>query len=285
MNRRDWARKAVVSALRVRCAAGYKPWQPVPVIDLAEQLGVEVRFVDIPSLEGMYWKKSQPVVLIAAERPAGRQNFTCAHELGHHVFQHGNRIDEAFGVSAARTSEEYMADVFASILLMPKTAVLHAFHKRGQRPGSATPMQIFAVAGWLGVGYTTLIHHLHLGLDVLPTGEYRALLKVQPKELKQDIIGSNLDGEVVLVDESWVGARAVDVQVGDYVVCPLGTRVDGLALSTAQERDRTVQFRAAHPGISRIERGRTGWAAFVRVSRRYFVGRSIFRHLEEVSDD
>ena len=39
-------------------------------------------------------------------------------------------------------------------------------------------------------------------------------------------------------------------------------------------------FRARRPGLGKI-RNNEGWSAFVRVSRRAFVGRSIFRHLAE----
>ena len=42
-------------------------------------------------------------------------------------------------------------------------------------------------------------------------------------------------------------------------------------------------LRARQPGIGKLVNSST-WSAFVRVSRRGFVGRSLFRHLEEVDD-
>jgi len=77
----------------LRFSAGSRLRDAICVYDVAQSLGIEVRFVGIPSLEGMYWKKSPATILLGAERPAGRQSFTCAHELGHHIFNHGNKID------------------------------------------------------------------------------------------------------------------------------------------------------------------------------------------------
>src|SRR3989442_233526 len=62
--------------------------------DLAIKLQIKVCFTEAPSLEGMYSPDPRPAIILGAERPAGRRRFTCAHEIGHHVFQHGCRIDE-----------------------------------------------------------------------------------------------------------------------------------------------------------------------------------------------
>ena len=91
----DLAMQALIQATQVRQMAGLGPTDPVNIYDLAKQRGVEVRFVDIPSLEGMYLKLNQrPEIFISSHRPAGRQASTCGHELGHHEFKHGTQIDE-----------------------------------------------------------------------------------------------------------------------------------------------------------------------------------------------
>src|SRR5437762_13235377 len=92
--RKQLVMNAMAAALKVRRAAGITLWAPVCVYDLADQLEVEVRFVDIPSMEGMYYKNNLPAIFVSSLRPAGRQAFNCAHELGHHIFKHGSRIDK-----------------------------------------------------------------------------------------------------------------------------------------------------------------------------------------------
>ena len=74
----------MAEALRVRTRAGLGLEEAVCVYDLAEHLGIEVRFTDIPSMEGMYYLASEPSIILSSLRPPGRRVFTCAHELGHH---------------------------------------------------------------------------------------------------------------------------------------------------------------------------------------------------------
>ena len=54
IDKRSIARRAVAEALRFRQRAGINLHDPACVYDIAGQLGVEVRFIDIPSMEGMY---------------------------------------------------------------------------------------------------------------------------------------------------------------------------------------------------------------------------------------
>jgi Zn-dependent peptidase ImmA (M78 family) len=128
--RRSLVMDAADAALRVRQSAGLGMWTPMCVYDVAEKLGIEVRFVDISSMEGMYCKIATPLILVSSLRPSGRQAFTCAHELGHHIYKHGTRIDELVDRPTAKSRfdpEEFLADCFAGLLLMPKSAVSRAF--------------------------------------------------------------------------------------------------------------------------------------------------------------
>ena len=49
--------QAFAKALRMRRSADYGLDSAVCVYDLAQRLGIEVRFLAIPSMEGMYYKK------------------------------------------------------------------------------------------------------------------------------------------------------------------------------------------------------------------------------------
>ncbi len=282
--RQQRARAAVAAALHFRAISGSAPWQAVCPIELAHSAGIEVRFVDIPSLEGMYWKRSNPVILLGAERPPGRQAFTCAHELGHHHFQHGTKIDEVLDGGERldmRDQDEYVAEVFAGFLLMSKSAVDRAFAVRGIAPHNATTEQVFTVANSLGVGYRALIRHLQLSLQSISSSRAKELLRETPKAIRTAILAASADSDLVVVDEHWDPNRAIDLQVGDFAVLSAGATVEG-AVAAANPEDYRVVIRAVRPGIARAAHG--NWAAFLRVSRRRFVGRAAFRHLEDPDD-
>lgn len=279
-NRDGLARAAVTEALRLRVRHGRAGDQPVCPIDLALDEGVDVRFASIPSLEGMYMPQGREIV-IGSLRPCGRRAFTCAHELGHDAFGHGLRIDELLDGRAAtnrKDDTEFVADRFAAALLMPKLAVLQAFVVRGWQIGSCTAAQALAIAGLLGVGYTTLIGYLAGTLGVIDKPAAERLRKVAPKTIRAEILGTDSPGGMVVVDEFWRG-RPVDLEVGDHVVVPEGTSASGDLLEPARER----VFVAAAPGTARMERG--PWSVDVRVMRVDYTGLAVYRHLEEVDDD
>lgn len=284
LDRRAIARTAVAAALRVRRAAGYELEHAICVYDLAARLGVEVRFLDIPSMEGMYFNTSSPTIIISSLRPPGRQAFTCAHELAHHSQGETVRIDELVGqVSCSRpTTREFMADCFAGALLMPKMAVSRAFALRGWSARNCTPAQVFMVAGYFGVGYSTLIHHMRRALQILPGAHGEALLKVGPQKAQALLLGWETPDHVCVVDAHWVG-RAIDIEVGDSVLYLGDARVEGLCVEEAFVTKAGPIFHSVRPGVGRLNDS-SGWSAFVRVSRRDYVGRSLYRHWEEPAD-
>src|ERR1035441_5093023 len=105
-NRQALAKSAAMRALRIRADVHAKPWEAIDVFDVAQQLGVEVRFTRISSMEGMYVRQDAPVILLSSERPAGRQRFSCAHELGHHAFGDGSRVDELFDPNSGKVPQD-----------------------------------------------------------------------------------------------------------------------------------------------------------------------------------
>ena len=284
-DRRAIARQAMAAALRTRLSLGYGLEHAVCVYDLAKKLGVEVRFLDLPSMEGMYSSASGPTIIVSSLRPAGRRAFTCAHELGHHNRSDGVEIDELVEQwdKPRFDPKEFAADCFAGALLMPKMAVSRAFAVRGWSMERCTPEQAYMVAGYFGVGYTTLIHHLRGALQVLPATRAQALLKVSPRKAQSLLLGWQTSQTVVVVDSHWTG-RAVDVEVGDLIFVQEGAQADGECLEPSPDVEHGELFRAARPGIGRLEAGTTG-STFVRVSRRDYVGRALYRHWEEAADE
>ena len=69
--RKRLALRAMRTALRLRQKHQIPADQPCCAYDLAEKIGVEVRFADIPSAEGIY-SPGKPVIVVSALRPPVR---------------------------------------------------------------------------------------------------------------------------------------------------------------------------------------------------------------------
>src|SRR4051794_40666666 len=110
----------MLEAITVRSAAKLGHDGPLDVYDLSERLGLRVRFVGV-SMEGMYRRGRPPRILLSALRPQPRRIYTCAHEVGHHIFKHGSTIDELvedLSRAGPLSPGEALAQSFAGFLLM-----------------------------------------------------------------------------------------------------------------------------------------------------------------------
>jgi Zn-dependent peptidase ImmA (M78 family) len=271
--------RIVVSALRLRVALGHGVRAPVCPFDIAAAVGVRVHCFSTPSLEGLYRPGEPATIIVGAQRPFGRRNFTCAHELGHHVHGHGYQVDEVTDTRSGRrrAPEEYVADRFAAALLMPKLCVLDGFTCRGVDPSRPTPDTVAIVADELGVGYGTLIGYMAGTLSLLGEAEEKQLRSMTPKRRKEALVGAPTDGRLVLVDRHWRRAF-VDLEVGDILVVPSGGRVEGDCLLL---RDGCGTYEARRPGCTRVNLPGRDDALQARVSRRWFHGLARYRFLED----
>jgi hypothetical protein len=287
-SRRDLVRSAIGRALRVRQAANIPLWDAVCPFDLAEQRGVEVRFQALASFDGMRGGDSDgSTIVVSSLRPPGRKAFTCAHELGHEIFDHGVQFDELVGcrdTPRQNQPEEIVADAFAGFLLMPKSAVEYGLVVRGWDLATCDPREIYSLASWLGVGYTTLIWHLQCGLRILQANRADELRKVRLPRIRKEFLGRDCHGELVIVDSHWRG-RPLDIQVDDIALMPKGGRAEGTCIAAAPDAAGRIMVRGVTPGIGRLILEESDWSAFVRVSRRDYVGRNRYRHLEEIDDE
>lgn len=282
MERKKIIERALTAALQIRQKAQIPLTDAVCIFDFVERNGIdEVHFFSIPSLEEVYWKQARKII-VSSLRPPGRQFFNCAHGYGHHVFGHGNCIA---GVPSEENGarkydpKEFLVDCFAGFLMMPRSTVSHGFVARGWQPRTCTPLQAYAVACWLGVGYTTLIHHMRDVLTLTTRAHAEALLKVKPKQIRAELVGRETAENVIPVDARWTG-RPIDLEVGDLVILPPGTAFEGKCVDVVERRASGTVLRGVAPG----EDGRVssnGWAAFLRVARRGYHGRNLFRHRED----
>jgi Zn-dependent peptidase ImmA (M78 family) len=281
MNRRLLAAQAARQAALIRSSLKIGLADAICPFDVAQRLGLATRFLQAPSLEGLYFPEPRPTVVVGSERPSGRQRFTCAHEIGHHVFRHGICFDETAGLSS-NVQEEFLADQFSAALLMPKVAVDAAFFRRGVQIKDAAPAVVLEVSQDLGVGFSTLITHLEFALQALNSDTAGRLRRSSLPTIRKEIAGFGVPHELFVVNSAW-GARPLDMQVGDIATVPIGAAYQGTG--AAYEQSPIEHLKAIAPGLGQLTlRGRSEPIA-LRVSRRSFTGLARYRHLEECAND
>ncbi|MEK6627197.1 MAG: ImmA/IrrE family metallo-endopeptidase [Bdellovibrionota bacterium] len=278
----DLAREAVLAAARLRAEQGLSPSVGICPFDLSQELGVSARLVNYPSLEGMYSPSPRPAILVNAERPAGRRRYSCGHELGHHVFKHGFRLDELDDSNSSSSSpEEFLAQRFSAALLMPTLAVNSAFARRGWSPATAQPEHFFVIAQELGVGYTTLLFHQELNLQQLTKSRATGLRDISIPQIRSTVAGFSPQHDVFYVDDHWL-RESVDVEVGDVLIVPQGSLLDGdCATLASSPKPHAI---AVEPGTCFITLP-SNKKILLRVSRRNFIGLARHRFIAEVEDD
>lgn len=278
MNLSDY-RNAAKKALSVRKKASIPLNCAFCIFDLSEKFGVEVKFSDIKSFDGAFFKKSK-TILVSTYRPEVRIRFTCAHELGHYFFEHGDHFDELVEKvdSPEGRYEERLCDAFASFLLMPKTTVFHGFNNIKVKVNDAHSVDFFKISNWLGVGYTTIIKHLRFGLNAIDHNHYNRVIKVPLDEIKYEFTGLKLPGNLIVVDKNWI-ERPIDLQCGDFLLIDGKGRVEG-NFSKVESSKKNLWL-AEKTGLCRLKMESPDKSLIVRVRRKEYVGRAIFRNLEE----
>ena len=280
------AQKAMLKSIEIRTQLGFSLNSPICIYDLCDKLKVKVRFVDI-NMEGMYIKGEEPKILLSSLRPLSRRNFTCAHELGHHIFEHGSTVDELKeGVDESNTfsPDEFLVDTFAGFTFMPPLAVRKAFVSRGWNFASATPRQFFTIACSFGVGYETLIKHMTYTLKMVSHSQASLLLKSSPKAIRKDILGQTSTDPLIIADLQW-SLPILDAEVGSNLLLPSMAESAKDTITIQEELPLGRLFRANRPGLVRVYCPDSNWAIFVRISRFQFTGLSQYRHFEDVEDE
>lgn len=99
---------------------------PVDAVGIAQELGFEVKFADLPANQAgnTFPKAGRKIICINQNDDPYRQRFTMLHEVAHHVLdlpsKHGEVLPsyelERF---AGRPSEEKLCDAFAAACLVP----------------------------------------------------------------------------------------------------------------------------------------------------------------------
>ncbi|MGH7139882.1 MAG: ImmA/IrrE family metallo-endopeptidase [Pirellulales bacterium] len=283
-------REAARRGLQLRRSLSIPREHAVNVFDVASSIGIEVQFLDSPSLEGMFYRGPDPKVFLPSlkHRPRGRVAFSCAHELGHFDLGHGTRVDKYLGENEDRrrefSLEEAAADVFASTFLMPRPAVLARFSCRGWSLVRTTEVDLYRIAVELDVGYGTLCQHLRHGLGLVDDVWVKCRARFAPKSLRE-AIAPRCGGcfRLVVVDEHWPTVP-VDLEIGDCFAAPAVLRLKlPASLREEDEHDGLRIFRATASGETKAEVH--GQPITIRIARAGYCGLLKYRYLEEVEEE
>lgn len=270
------ANQIATFALKARKSyLGVSASTPICSYNLADSMGMDLRFVKIASFEGMYLTDDK-VILISAERPEGRKRFTCAHEIGHHVLKHGTVIDEIIE-SGSNKEIEREADFFASMLLMPSSLIRSAVNSLDIDLEAPCPEKLYVMSKYIGISFEALLTQLRINLGLISNSTYQYLKKVKLAEVKQKIYPNIEKGRDVFVVGQWWKGKAVDAVDGDIILLDQKYEIEGASIAATSEHN-TIKCIA--PGISKIST--EDWACFVRVSKAGFAGMYQYMHIEEV---
>lgn len=271
------ARIATRAAYQARRTLSLPRDRPVNAFDITEALGVEVRFIDASSLEGMFSRAPHPVVILPSQshRPRGRLAFTCVHELGHCLLGHGDRVDEL--IESPRSSDdpdEYAANTFASTILMPRPVVEACLQRRGLTANTLNPITLFGVACELGVGLRSLVTQINFGLGMCDAGWARDMERVTPKLVRESLVVDSSQ-PLTLIDEGFA-SDTIDLEVGETLLVTHNAPFDAgsdsgiLVAVDGVAKENHSAWKATSPGTASAKFNGRGLR--VRTARSGYVG-------------
>jgi hypothetical protein len=278
--------QAIKKAGQIRTKLKLNMFEPLNIFNACSELEIPVRFIDV-SMEGMYLNQgggTNPTILLSSLRPFPRRVYTCAHELGHHVFEHGTKID---GLSDENTSEaiydkdEYLVDTFAGALLMPIAGIEAAFAQRDWNIRNATPIQFFTIASIFSTGYSTLVTHCRVN-GLINDAKALGLQKLTPGKILQQLVGATSERPHFKIIDEKADVSVIDIETGDYLFLPEHTVIEGNHLNKMKSAEVGDAFIANRPGVVRAMVGSKGY--FIRIQNAGYTGLAEYRHLETESD-
>jgi hypothetical protein len=271
--------EAARRALAARLRFGFALDSPCDVYELVCRYGLSLRFIQVSSMDGLYLNDGfTGSINVSTLRPAGRQRFTAAHELGHFILGHGAHLDQEIEKMVSDSAEEEFADMFARHLLMPKRAIARGFSSLGASPKIAGPAHYYAVSAWLGVGYSTLIQHARWTLQLIDNTRLHALTLKTPQQIKRAQVPSvSWTGRKELWPLApWWSGTNVHIQKGDVVTGLESPSPDHFEIGDGCAIASSVgQFPAALKG---------GGSVTLNISEADYLGMYQYRYLKEPSD-
>lgn len=275
--------RAGKAADKVRISLNLDMFEPINIYDSCEKLGLTVRFVDI-NMEGMYMssnKVNKSSILISNKRPLVRRSFTCAHELGHHYFKHGTRVDaleESNQYNETQKDEELSVNAFAGFLLMPIAGVLAEFAKRKWNPNKALPIQYYLISSHFGVGYHTLIYHCRAN-RVINFAKAKELLKYNPAKIFKTYFSKDIVTSHYKIFDKYYNSSMIEVEVLNYLIFPKTVSIEGNHTELILETKLGNIYKVLKVGIIKTTSLIDDKSISIRIQKKDYVGLSENRHL------
>jgi Zn-dependent peptidase ImmA (M78 family) len=132
---------------------------PVDIGKVADKLGIDLYKEEfVQEIDGLYLlvPGAPPVIAVNSSylKPPGRQRFTAAHEIGHHLLGQKLKLRPKLffidGLKTRKTVVERACDRFAALLLMPEALVRQWFDELSANPENRTAImsERFGVSTW-----------------------------------------------------------------------------------------------------------------------------------------
>jgi Zn-dependent peptidase ImmA (M78 family)/predicted secreted protein len=201
-NKRDAVLEGALQAARLHKQLGIRDkidhtGGAIDVFGVIAELDVPLLFKKLDGLLGAYVPSPSPGILVTTERQLSIQRYTAAHELGHFFMHHKVSLDDEEILSRtpfvnSGNLMEVAANTFAAMFLMPDW--LLRFHAEKQGWGQSDlnrPANVYQLCLRLGTSYEATCRVLNRH-GIISSGTMNALLAVQPKTLKQELLGSSV---------------------------------------------------------------------------------------------
>jgi Zn-dependent peptidase ImmA (M78 family) len=279
---RNFHVNAIRKASEVRARLGFGLFHPINIYDVCAKLDVDVKFIDV-DMEGLYVSLNKtPTILLSALRPFPRRVFTCGHELGHHVFNHGFRVDilsDDNEDTLYKSEEEKLVDAFASALIMPTSGIETEFRKRNWSFDSASEIDFFTISSLFGVGYETLITNCKMN-NLITMEKAAQLQKLTPAKIFKQEFGEVVKNSFFKIMDGKGVTTPIDLEVSNYIVLPAEFLVDCDFLDKKQDTRIGALYQAKKSGITNVYSNASNTGYFLRIQPQHYIGLAEYRHLE-----
>ena len=164
----------------------------IDVFSVFSDLRMKLLFKRLGSCAALYLPSAfagRPGALINSQHPLALQRYSGAHELGHHRFEHGPKIDRDVELRLRGHElppEEKLAEAFAAWFLMPPELGDVVFEDALILDKPHGPHDVYAAALRFGTSYSATCVHL-VSLKRVSRTQSEAWLKVPLKSIKTDV--------------------------------------------------------------------------------------------------
>lgn len=273
---------AIRKASEIRLKLGLDLFQPINIYDVCAKLKLDVQFINI-NMEGLYVNNAgTSKILLSNMRPFPRRVFTCGHELGHHVFNHGLKVDTISDEnenSPYKSKDEILVDTFAAALLMPIGGIEIEFEKRNLKFHLAKPIDFYSISSVFGIGYQTLILHCQIN-DLITESKLLELKRFTPAKIFKSEFGDLGEPAFFKVIDEKSEVSPIDLEVSNYISLPRGFIVADEFLEKQKDTSKASLYLAKKAGISAAHCYNGSVSYFIRIQPQNYIGFAEYRHFE-----